>query len=88
MSQRDKIESFIQEQFNKSKGKKITKTSLLESAQSETFAADVVIFFKQIPDQSYDQDSLIDALNTVIRQRGRTDAIGGLLRIPEKVTSH
>jgi len=85
MAQKDKIDSFVSNIFQQNKGKKLSKQNILSMAESASFAADIVIFFKDLPDKSYDEDSLIDELNNIIHSRGRESAIGGLLRKPAKV---
>jgi hypothetical protein len=80
MAQKDKIQSFIDNLYQK-ENKKISKEDILSQVQKAKFAADVVVFFKELPDQEYDENSLINALNNVIHERGREDAIGGLLRM-------
>jgi hypothetical protein len=82
MSQKDKVETFIQQLFQKGKGGSLSKQNILSQVEKAQFAADIVIFFKELPDQSFSEDSLIDQLNSTIEKRGRADAIGGLLRKP------
>lgn len=43
------------------------------------------VFFEELPEGSYDQDSLIKELNRIIEQRGRAHAIGGLLEKREQI---
>lgn len=78
MPQKDKLEFFVQLIFEKKPS--LSKQDILSKAQSADLAADVVIFFKQLPDQNYNESSLIKELNNVIQQRGREDAVGGMLR--------
>ncbi len=86
--QKNKIETFIYHLYEGKEGRKLSKSEIIPKVQNFMFAADEEIFFKELPEGSYDEDSLIRELNRIIQQRGRVHAIGGLLekrrQIPEE----
>ncbi len=79
MAEKEKIQGFIQQLYGKDKDRKISKQEIISKASSAVFPADVEIFFKELPEQSFDEGKLIDNLNSIIAKRDRTQAIGGKL---------
>lgn len=82
--QKDKIEYFVYELYKGNSGKKISKQDIMPKVQKWHFAPDTQVFFEELPDQSFDEQGLINALNHVITSRGRAQAIGGTI---QKVTN-
>ncbi len=78
-SQKAKMETFVYYLYEGKKGKKLSKQETLSRVSGFKFAPDEEVFFKELPEGSYDEDSLIQALNRVIQSRGRAHAIGGML---------
>jgi hypothetical protein len=79
MAEKDRISSFIHQLYGEKSEKQIAKKDIISRASSQVFPADVEIFFKELPEQSYDETKLIDNLNSIISRRDRANAIGGLL---------
>lgn len=83
--QKTKIETFIYHLYEGKKGQKLSKNEIMPRVQRFEFAPDVQVFFEQLPEGSYDQDSLIHELNRIIESRGRAPAIGGLIEKREQI---
>lgn len=81
MAGKERISSFIQQLYGGNKDRKLSKQDIVSKASSETFSADVEIFFKALPEKSYDEDNLIENLNAIITQRNRVDAVGGKIEM-------
>lgn len=81
MAEKDKIADFIGQLYGENKGKKISRQDIISRASSAVFPADIEVFFKELPEQSYDEGKLIDNLNMIVSRRNRTEAIGGKIEI-------
>ena len=84
-NQKTKMETFIHFLYEGRKGRKLSKQEILPKVYDFKFAADEEIFFKELPEGSYDEESLIRELNRIIESRGRASAIGGLLEKREHI---
>jgi hypothetical protein len=83
--QKNKMELFVHRIYREEGHEQLDKGEVVKRAQRFEFAPDVEVFFKEIPERSYDEAGLIDELNRTVEKQGREKAIGGKLQKREEI---
>lgn len=81
MAEKDKISDFIQQLYGENKKMKLSKQDIVSQMSSAVFPADVEVFFKELPEQAYDENNLVNNLNSIIERRKRVESVGGKIEL-------
>ena len=66
----------IDDLYGNNPNQKIPLEKIQDAEAKASVVPDVITYFRRIPDKSYTKQELIDALNAVVRERGREKEVG------------